>query len=112
MRKRAEMPPFYKESPPLQYVLGETPGRGYAFNNPVPLFYEFPDFTTSFVFSKSGIVGGARTVSKDGRVLAEATVNYSISNSSDGATQQGIELEEFHDGEDGRLIFTENSKID
>lgn len=71
-------------------------------------FYQFDDFQNQFV-DPIQMVTGARTISlADGKLLAEAKVDYYI---KDG-NRQGRRLEEFHYDAYGKLIFYCKSVID
>lgn len=92
-------PPFHSGGT-FSYEIGKTPGG-------VLFFYQFDDFQNQFVEPIS-IIKGARTISRrDGKLLAEARVNYFV----DG-NRQGREIEEYHYDADGILIFHCTSIID
>lgn len=91
---------FSKE---IEFKAGYPPS---GFEEKRPLFYDFDDFVSYFVYDGTVLVG-AKTYDKEGHLLAEAEVHYFISERN----EQGIEIEEIHYAEN-KPIFRSKSLID
>jgi hypothetical protein len=104
-----DKPQFYNGPMPLKYRVGYPanglPGSSYS--NEKPLFYNYSDSVTYFVYN-GAIVIGAQTQDKNGHVLAEVgNIIFSAENN-----QQVMEIEEHHYNPDGQTVFKCTSRID
>lgn len=93
-------PPFYSASVPLEYTSGQSAGG-------VLFFHDFGGFRNQFKLNDSFVVIGARTIDKNGKLLAEAKARYYVK-----GNEQGIELEEFHYDDKGGVSFKCKSDVD
>jgi hypothetical protein len=100
-------PPFYKGSMPLVVMTGKRPlGMGQM----ATVCHEFNGYRNAFIYSDpalkfSGIADGVRTSNRSGRLLAEAKLVRTIKD-------EGIEIEEFHYRQDGRVQFYCKSRFE
>lgn len=102
--------PFYDEKLPLKFNAGYPPGMtpGNSYSIAKPIFYEFKDFTTYYIYD-GPLILGSQTYGKNGKLLAEVkSVNFYIINED----QQGIEIEELQYNDSGELVFSCNGQID
>jgi hypothetical protein len=101
---KSSIPPFYKYTQTLQYNTFYM-----EFNNPhqlSPVAQEFKQLGFINLFLAYGLIPqGARTY-KDGQIVAEARLLKG------GKAGEGIEIEEFHYGLDGKVIFNCKSQFD
>ena len=104
-------PKYYDGSMPLEYKGTETPGRGYTYGSSIMLRHTFNDFSNFFIYNQTRILTGVVAVNNLNSLVAEARLNYFV-DTSQGFNQQGVEIEEFHYGRDGKLIFNCKSIID
>ena len=104
-----ERPPFYNGSMPLIFEIGYLPGglSGNTYSSEKPLFYDFGDFVTYFIYD-NGLIVGAQTYDKEGHLIAEVgNIYFYITEKN----EQGIEMEEFHYMSGGELVFKCKSQI-
>jgi hypothetical protein len=104
-----DKPPYYSGSMPLEYKVAYPPWGlpGYAFQSEIPLYFQFREFSSYFVYDGS-ILKGARATDSNGNVVAEARLRYFVS----GDQAQGIEAEEVYYDTGGRPVFHCKSTID
>ena len=103
-------PPFYESSKPLTYRTYNDPSWYHEYHFLVALCHDFGEFKNVFLYGRSfPIAGGARTFDKTGRLVAEARLLRLIEGDQGF---EGIEIEEFHYGPDGKLIFKCKSQFD
>lgn len=106
-----QKPAFYDGEMPLKYESFQSvPMGGYMSFDQI-YAHSYESFTNVFIYEEGFSIVGAATFDKQGNLVAEARVNYFIKKEKDGGPSQGIELEEFHYGEDGSVIFKCKSKI-
>ncbi len=105
-----DRPRFYDGVMPFSYKIGYPPYGlpGYAYGSERPLYYDFGNYVTYFVY-KGTIVIGAQTFDKEGHLVAEVENIYYYITDEKG---QGIDIEEFHYNRDGKLVFKCKSQID
>jgi len=98
-----QKPPYYRGKMPLNFKQSQLPIP----NTAIVLDYEFNDCVV--MFARNGpIYKGACATNKTGtKLLAEAKLKYFITKDK----SQGIEVEEFHYGQDGYLIFYCKSQL-
>jgi hypothetical protein len=105
----SEKPKFYNGPMPLRYSIGYPTGGlpGYSQPTEKPLFYNYSESITYFVYSGRVIIG-AQTQDKEGHIIAEVSnVIFTIENH-----EQIVEIEEHHYRKDGQTIFKCTGQID
>lgn len=116
--KDPETRPSYYEDPQSLSYIKYLDRRLYNSGIFVALAYDFGEFQNYFLYGRSlpklaGIAEGALTLGTSGtsaQLLAEARFLKILTDENGKPT--GVEVEEFHYGLDGELIFTSKSQFD